>query len=111
MNKDTKQPADGALQPDEQETGEQQTANSPAVQEESSARPEGTEADAGEADGSDEDEYEEELYEEEDWEDEDEDAPLSLGARLFSASTSVLRRMVLVGVRLALILGGTCCSV
>lgn len=105
MNKDTKQPADGALQPDEQETGEQQTANSPAVQEESSARPEGTEADAGEADGSDEDEYEEELYEEEDWE--DEDAPLSLGARLFSASTSLLRWIVLVAVLLALILGGT----
>ena len=107
MNKDTKQPADGALQPDEQETGEQQTANSPAVQEESSARPEGTEADAGEADGSDEDEYEEELYEEEDWEDKDEDAPLSLGARLFSASTSLLRWIVLVAVLLALILGGT----
>ena len=105
MNKDTKQPADGALQPDEQETGEQQTANSPAVQEESSARPEDTEADAGEADGSDEDEYEEELYEEEDWE--DEDAPLSLGARLFSASTSLLRWIVLVAVLLALILGGT----
>ena len=105
MNKDTKQPVDGALQPDEQETGEQQTANSPAVQEESSARPEGTEADAGEADGSDEDEYEEELYEEDDWE--DEDAPLSLGARLFSASTSLLRWIVLVAVLLALILGGT----
>lgn len=105
MNKDTKQSADGALQPDEQETGEQQTANSPAVQEESSARPEDTEADAGEADGSDEDEYEEELYEEEDWE--DEDAPLSLGARLFSASTSLLRWIVLVAVLLALILGGT----
>ena len=105
MNKDTKQPADGALQPDEQETGEQQTANSPAVQEESSARPEDTEADACEAYGSDEDEYEEELYEEEDWE--DEDAPLSLGARLFSASTSLLRWIVLVAVLLALILGGT----
>lgn len=99
MNKDTKQPKDGALQPDEQETEEQQTASSPA-------QPEATEADAGEADGSDEDEYaEEELYEDEDWE--EEDAPLSFGARLFSASTSLLRWIVLVAVLLALILGGT----
>ena len=121
MNKDTKQTAENAVQPDEPETGEQQAA--PGSTEPETAFPEEQaelseqnahepaaknapeEDEPEEGDSLDEEEYDEEEPYEEDWE--EEDVPLSFGARLFSASTSLLRWIVLVAVLLALILGGT----
>lgn len=110
MNKDEKQPENSGVQPgqtpeetqpengaqtaeeavpaSEQEGGEEAPAEEPAEDEEA-------------FDPEDGEYFDEEEY---DWE---EDEPLSFGARLFSASTSLLRWIVLVAVLLALILGGT----
>ena len=124
MKKDEKQPESSGVQPGQtpdetpQESGAQ-TAEAPG---EETAPAKETEAQAEEPAPGQEDscedpgeepqedsedfdpengEYPDEEY---DWE---EDAPLSFGARLFSASTSLLRWIVLVAVLLVLILGGT----
>lgn len=113
MNKDNKQPA--GAQP------ENEAALSDCENPAQTSASDGNEpaADPGEPDAetffrkeppeekSAQEDSEEELsqeYEDDFWED---DAPLSLSARLFSASTSLLRWIVLVAVLLALILGGT----
>ena len=108
MNKDEKQPENSGVQPGS-ETDEAQPENGLQATEEAAPEQEngsGTSGEEPEEDGEfldpEDDEYLDE--EEYDWE---EDEPLSFGARLFSASTSLLRWIVLVAVLLALLLGGT----
>ena len=108
MNKDEKQPVNSGVQPGS-ETDETQPENGLQATEEAAPEQEngsGTSGEEPEEDGEfldpEDDEYLDE--EEYDWE---EDEPLSFGARLFSASTSLLRWIVLVAVLLALLLGGT----
>lgn len=108
MNKDEKQPVNSGVQPGS-ETDETQPENGLQATEEAAPEQEngsGTSGEEPEEDGEfldpEDDEYLDE--EEYDW---DEDEPLSFGARLFSASTSLLRWIVLVAVLLALLLGGT----
>ncbi len=108
MNKDEKQPVNSGVQPGS-ETDEAQPENGLQATEEAAPEQEngsGSSGEEPEEDGEfldpEDDEYLDE--EEYDWE---EDEPLSFGARLFSASTSLLRWIVLVAVLLALLLGGT----
>ena len=124
MKKDEKQPESSGVQPGQtpdetpQESGAQ-TAEAPG---EETAPAKETEAQAEEPapgkEDSCEDHGEEQQEDSEDFDPEngeypdeeydwEEDAPLSFGARLFSASTSLLRWIVLVAVLLVLILGGT----
>ena len=110
MNKDEKQPENSGVQPG-QTPEETQPENGAQTAEEAApaSEQEDGEAAPGEEPAEDEEAFDPEdgeYFDEEeyDWE---EDEPLSFGARLFSASTSLLRWIVLVAVLLALILGGT----
>ena len=110
MNKDEKQPENSGVQPG-QTPEETQPENGAQTAEEAApaSEQEGGEEAPGEEPAEDEEAFDPEdgeYFDEEeyDWE---EDEPLSFGARLFSASTSLLRWIVLVAVLLALILGGT----